>query len=699
MAIGRYASRVKLPILRYDVEISYSEVEKPSGIAYILLMMVQSAGKTEFSWKDLMDQFGLPVAMFGVFRDELELMKSKGMVDYSCVVLVETPVNMVEMTEIGKKAFEQGIITSQNKKKRDAALFYPGEGTRKYQIYTPKKGNSILPGTDDRFMHIPFDTEQIDRYIREDKGLFSIRSSETIFDIIHIQQSYCSYSSTVGLSFNETLGAFSIIGNNKIDETFIKKYLSVEELIDNLEDSPFRMPVELSAISRHTDNDWDNYVYVLPSNMSLKSETYVISTLNSNIPGAYAVKELEGKSDFVVITSKSIGYAYRVVEAPISISGMEGSVVEPVIIKKKISSDSIGNIMYEVAKSQYDGSIIGLSKALQYLDRVNNDAGAETLVKDYLKSTFDVKGAYDLTKIYKKSKWDRFFSTWILDLLQKMSHEDRLMLCKAIGLTKISINGQQAGFVLRSSSAEENMELADVLFNKISPRTIRPFLESMDIADVVARNIREGNTLESPVSELFKNMNYASNSLRGLKNYTGASEVSDYFYSYEAIKPENKSAIIKYSKDLTSLIEKLHDYVPSEGLDDLRDLACVYSDISSTLDDEYIDFKLSNGRTFGINMRIWIEDKLRQLLNDQYSTLENLIEKASKLYIDPKNKIKLIDSKQRVILDRIRHYGNACAHNKIVTSKEENEKQQWIQVAEELELAVDTYISSHGSTV
>ena len=129
-------------------------------------------------------------------------------------------------------------------------------------------------------------------------------------------------------------------------------------------------------------------------------------------------------------------------------------------------------------------------------------------------------------------------------------------------------------------------------------------------------------------------------------------------------------------------------------MDDLKDLANVYSEISSTLDNVDVDFKSSNGRIFGINMRIWIEDMLKKLLNDPISTLDVLIEKASRVYVNPKNKTKLIDSHQRLILDRIRHYGNSCAHDKIVSPLEENEKQQRINVAEEVEQAIDVFLSN-----
>ena len=604
MAIGKYSSKIKLPILRYEVEISYSEVEKPSGIAYILLIMVQSAGRNGFSWQDLMVQFGLPTAMFGVFRDELELMKSKGMVDYSCVVTLGTPVNAITLTEIGKKAFDQGIITSLNKSKLDTALYFPGEGSRKFQIFTPKKSAYILDGTDPRYEQISFDTKQIDHFIEQEKYLFSIRSSETIFNINHVHQSYCSYYSSVGLSFNEVLGVFSIIGSKKIDERFIKKYLTINELFDNLETDPFKMPDELSDLVCHDTNDWSNYVYVLPSNLTLNNEKFIISTLNSGIPDAYVVDALEGGSDFITITSQSIGYAYRIVQIPISISGMEGSINKPICIRRMINSKNISSIMCDVAKSQYDGSIISLSNSLQILDRVSNNSGAEYLIKVYIRATLDVRGVYEILKLYKRTIWNKMMSEWILDLLEDMDHNERLALCKAVYSTKVSISGQLAGLSLRSISVQENMELADAMFKIISQNTVNNFLESIDVADKIADYIMNNKTMDNPSSELFKKMNYASICLKGLRDYTGASEISDYFYSYDIIKPENKTAIIKYSNDLTSLLSYLQKYVPSTGLDDLRDLANVYSEISSTLDDVDIDFKSSNGRIFGINMRI-----------------------------------------------------------------------------------------------
>lgn len=697
MAISKYSSKVKLPILRYDVEISYSEVEKPSGIAYILLMMVQSAGTNGFSWKDLMDQFGLPTAMFGVFRDELELMKDKGMVDYSSTITLNTPVNMVVMTEIGEKAFNQGIITSYNKQKSDTALYFPAEGSRKYQIYTPKKGSFIIDESDIRFEKIQFDTDDIGKFIENEKHLFSIRSSEKIFNINHISQSRCSYYSSVGLSFNETLGSFSIIGSKKVDERFIKKYLSIEDLFDNLETNPFEVTDDLLNVSPHEDCDWDDSVFILPSELSLKNEKYVISTLKSNIPGAYVVDKLGDDSDFVIIASKSIGYSFKLIRTMVSITGMDGSLERLMIAKRMIQPEHIERLMFDIAKSQYDGSIISLSNSLQILERISDDSGAESLIKEYMLSTFDVKGVYEVTKSFKKTKWNKMLRSWIVEILQDMDHADRINFCKYIHSTKINISGQQACFVLRSINSKENMELTDNLLKILAPGTIQDFLESMDIADCVAEYINAGMKLDSPVSDLFKKMNYASESLNGLKEYTGSSTVDEYFYSYEAIKPENKQAIVKYSNNLSVLLESIGSYVSSDGLDSLKDLANVYSDISSTLIGDDLDLRKVNGRVFGINMRIWEEDILRKLLGDNTSTLELLINEASRIYLDSKNKVKLIDNYQRKILDNIRHYGNTCAHEKTVFPVDEDEKQKWIDVVEEVDKSVEIYLSNNLS--
>lgn len=692
MAIGKYTSKIKMPILRYDVEISYSEVEKPSGISYILLLMVQSAGNSSFSWQDLMNQFNLPIAMFGVFRDELELMRDKGMIDFSSVINSKTPVNAVAMTEIGKKAFHQGIITSQNQVRQDTALFLPGEGTRKYHILTPKKTKWIVDDTDDRFKQIQFDFEQINQYIEREKNLFSIRNSETIFNIRHVSQSYCSYYTLVGLSFNETLGSFTIIGSNKIDERFIKKYISIDELFDNLQSDPFSIPKELEFIEIHNTVDWEKYVYILPSELTLRNENNIITTLQTKIPGAYVVSSINDGTDFFTITSESIGYAYRIVMTPISITGMEKTVMKPLIVMRMISSDVINSLMFEVAKSQYDGGIIGLSKSLEILHHVADNDGAEKLIKDYLKSTLDVKGVYEITKIYKKS-WNKMIRKWVLDLLSKMNSSDRLALSKSISSTKITIDGKQAGYLLKSSDVEDNIKITDALFRNISQSTIHDFIDQMEISDVIADYILKGKRINEPISDLFKNVNYASICLQGLKDNTGASELENYFYSYEAIKPENKQNIRKYLGDLSSRIKYLNQYIPSKGLDDLKDLAVIYSDISSTLDDN-INFKSSNGRIFGINMRIWIEDMLSKLLDDSTS-LDNMIEKSFKIYIDKDN--RLITHQQRNVLHKIRHYGNSCAHDKIIFPVEEDDRQQWINVADEVERAIELYLSKKDS--
>lgn len=696
MVMAKYSSKIRLPILRYSVNISYSEVKKPSGIAYIILMMVDSAGLTKFSWADQMAEFELPTVMFGVFKDEMEIMKENGMLDFKDVITLKTPVNQVTMTENGKKIFEQGIISTNTKSRLETILQFPADGKESFRIQTAKNQGSIIEGIESRYESIEYDENTVNEFIAENKHRFHIKTSDSIFGIDYLSKSKCSYLTEVDTSFNEFLGCFTIQGNKKINEGFIKKYLSSEEIIEKMITDPFKLPSKLSAYKARNAVEWQDYSCVLPAALDLSKEKYVIYPSNNPpIEGGYVVNALLDDGDFAIINSKSMGSLYQYVTKDVHISGMNGSVSKQLFIRKALDSTSIQNIILDIAETQYSDDLIGLDSAITILNRIEYTGGIEYFLKKYLVATMDAQGIVELSKKYKKSAWVRNIRKLLIDVMYEMPHVNRLSLCKSISSAHISINGQQAGYSLYSANNRENLELADFLL-KISTVISRDeLLANLHIADIVAEYIQDGLKLNDPVSDLFKSMNYASISLEKLKEYTGADDLSDYFYSYEKILPENKDKIKKYAQDLTFNLESLNEKVPSDALDNLIDIAKVYADIALSIDDtQEIDYRKANGRLFGINMRIRIEDDLKRLLNDSVSDLSTLIMNASNIYINKQSRTKLILDSQKKVLNDIRHFGNSCAHQKVIPSHDQDELNKWVDVVEEVELAIDNYLSN-----
>ncbi len=123
----RLETSIQFPFFKMRELVTYSEVKKPSGVAYILLVLINESKDRKASLSNLLENFGVPKNLQYIFADELEKLIYQDIL--SCDGFYKNEfetysIGYFRFTEKGKKIFaEESIPTGVNKEAK-IAVFY-----------------------------------------------------------------------------------------------------------------------------------------------------------------------------------------------------------------------------------------------------------------------------------------------------------------------------------------------------------------------------------------------------------------------------------------------------------------------------------------------------------------------------------------------------------------------------------------------
>ena len=182
------------PLLKYDAKISYNKVQKASGIAYIILELIQKSPDGSEKITDVLKRFGIPYDLYYIFAEEIHSLIEKGilMTDInpsyvkSAKHFEEMKLNYFKLTPDGRKMFAEGFIPSSEKGKKNVAVTY-SPVTRRFALETaknsPKIETSFLGG--DFISRVHYDVSGMEEYLNSVKNHASvgIKNEEMIISV------------------------------------------------------------------------------------------------------------------------------------------------------------------------------------------------------------------------------------------------------------------------------------------------------------------------------------------------------------------------------------------------------------------------------------------------------------------------------------------------------------------------------------
>lgn len=114
------------PFFKYDVSVRYNEVAKPTGVAYLLLVLLANAPKSE-NISGLLESFGIPHNLHSIFANEIKMLIRKKIItcnNYNPIRFDSYNLQQFSFTPLGQKVFREEMITTENTKTAKSKFYY-----------------------------------------------------------------------------------------------------------------------------------------------------------------------------------------------------------------------------------------------------------------------------------------------------------------------------------------------------------------------------------------------------------------------------------------------------------------------------------------------------------------------------------------------------------------------------------------------
>ena len=116
------------PFLKLTELVTYTEVKKPTGVSYLLLVILKEAKDKKQKISDLLEIFGVPKVHHEIFAEELRKLISDN------ILIAKNPYNInyfhmyalsnFEFTEMGEKVFREEQIATGKEKSTKIDCYY-----------------------------------------------------------------------------------------------------------------------------------------------------------------------------------------------------------------------------------------------------------------------------------------------------------------------------------------------------------------------------------------------------------------------------------------------------------------------------------------------------------------------------------------------------------------------------------------------
>lgn len=642
-----------------------SRMEKPSGVSFIILTMLNSGLMSRYTWGEMLTEFEIPVELLPLFRDEIDSMMENGMLISSNEIIDEKcRVSSVKMTSRGREIFEKKVIAASPENFNGSVVYAPAFGTRKYVPYDDFR-LSLNNGNSTDVDAIP-DEDSIKYAIQSNKRSFGVNDDEDVYDIRLSNPESKVYSMDVKVNFNEVTGRFDIEDSTGLDLSYLKSSHDAESIVYSLGENIFEKM--RNGHSVHVWNDifdrvLENYRFRLPCEIKLDDSLCFYNPSVCEIESGVPIQS----GEYDVVSKTDGGFlGYRFVHTKLGVNGFEGNPSRNVVLEYPIEDQDARSMVADYIGASDISTMDGFNHALSVASRADFSDVCLDVIRRRLLSTNELTQTLVDIKKYRTRRWYSDVSKMLEDVM--CERNNLVSDCEAIYYAGFKIDG----CVLASNNVTDDVRIIDAMCMIASPRSV---LDTMEQNESIARMILNREVPESTKSEFFDIIRNASNNLFALRGFLGMNSLSDYHYNIDGLDPKVRKEISERSKTYSGSISKIRSIIrnaPSSM--ELEKYEKVFSNISSALDGKKIN-KDPSDLEFGIKIGIMIDKMLSERVEGS-----DLSDRITAAYNE-----SLISSNEYETLDSIRRFRNTVAHEFDVPPLSSQKRKGWIQFVKRLE--------------
>jgi len=123
-------TKCPFPLIKLNAKIKYAEVQKPSGVGYIILVLIKDAKDRAEKLSDVLRRFGVPEDLHFIFGDEIEVLLSRQILklarnnNYQREYFEEYTIGSFNFTDNGERMFREGAIPTGEEKSKVTEVYY-----------------------------------------------------------------------------------------------------------------------------------------------------------------------------------------------------------------------------------------------------------------------------------------------------------------------------------------------------------------------------------------------------------------------------------------------------------------------------------------------------------------------------------------------------------------------------------------------
>lgn len=251
------------PMLCYPVTVRYNEVKKASGIAYILLELMQQSAMREENIGTLLLRFGIPTDLHYLFAKELASLVATEIVEAAFdTSYIERPEYFGEMkmgyfflTAKGKKMFAEGAIPTGEERAKKVDLFYR-PATRKYEYYCQQSYYAPLNTSflgEDFLDAVDYDVSDMEDHIRLTKDKVGLKKEELVAGISCEEPKKLAVKTENNLSIEIGRYGVRFVFESTDEQAFFQKYYSSALMSAGmLMKNKYKFPIEVPTVDFET---------------------------------------------------------------------------------------------------------------------------------------------------------------------------------------------------------------------------------------------------------------------------------------------------------------------------------------------------------------------------------------------------------------------------------------------------------------
>ena len=192
--IKKIKTSCPFPMLEYKVDVLYNEVRKASGIAYIILELIQKSAMGSEKIAEVLKRFGIPSDLHYMFAKELSSLVANGILDTrinssyidNIKYFEQMTLDLFELTAKGRKMFAEGAIPTGQEKAKTTPVFY-SPVTRKFELvcaqsYAPLETSFLGENFLDK---VKYDVSGMEEYLKFVQTKVGLKAEEMIIKITY----------------------------------------------------------------------------------------------------------------------------------------------------------------------------------------------------------------------------------------------------------------------------------------------------------------------------------------------------------------------------------------------------------------------------------------------------------------------------------------------------------------------------------